>query len=123
MKYIDIDPVTREVNWDRYFEYLRSVEPLLPDGLKRYAMDWAHYSLESEETLHDAWLTSIDIGSKDRTLVLEFLGPRHDRRHLLQYVEVQKHILELHVEYQFGDRNVFVHEFRLEGSSLVHEIV
>jgi hypothetical protein len=125
MKYVDLDPVSGAVNWDRYFAYLRTAEAQFPVAVRSYAADWEHYSLDGNNSLHDAWLSGITFQNCQdrRDLILEFLGPRHDRRHVLRYEQVQAYVLDVHVEYRYGDRDVLAHEFRIENSCVTHEIL
>lgn len=108
--------------WDAYFEYLRSIRDRLPAALYSYAIDWEHYSLDGTNSLHDAWLTSVQVGFRKREVTLEFLGARHDRKQIFTYVDVERYAIDLDVSYKHGDRDVLVHEFTMEGESLVHEI-
>jgi len=79
MKYVEIDKHTGAVSWDRYFEYLRSVQQQFPVELYSYAIDWKHYALDSVSSLHDGWLTCVRFAYRERELSLELLGPYHDR--------------------------------------------
>jgi hypothetical protein len=123
MKYVHIDAQTGEVNWDDYFEYLRSVREQFPSDLYSYALSWEHYSLDGENSLHDAWLVGAQFGYKAQDVSLEFIGARHDRRLTFQYLAVESYVFDLSVEYRFGDRDVFAHEFRMDDELVTHEIV
>jgi hypothetical protein len=124
MKYVDIDPIAGSVTWDRYFEYLRQAERQFPEALHRYALDWDHYSLDGANSLHDAWLVGIQWSYRGlQQVTLEFLGARHDRRHVLRYDGVKFYSLDLTVEYQHGDRDVMAHEFRIEQGGITHEVL
>lgn len=90
MKYVNVDKLTGEITWDAYFEYLRSARGHFPAALYSYAIDWEHYSLDGKNSLHDAWLVSVQIGYRSREITLEFLGARQDRKHLFTYGEVLK---------------------------------
>src|SRR6218665_519647 len=47
--------------FDRYFEYLKSIEADMPDPLKKFAMDPGRYELNGPRTLHDAWLCALRV--------------------------------------------------------------
>jgi len=123
MRYVDIHRDTKAVTWDRYFEYLRNVESAFPLPLRTYAMNWSHYSLDGEDSLHDAWLSRIEFGSNERSLTLEFLGSKHDRKHVFCYTGVKQYIVDVNVEFSFGDRDVLAQEFRVEETFVTHEVV
>lgn len=123
MKYVQIDSVTGVLNWDKYFEHLLRIQHQLPAALYKYAANWDHYSLEGANSLHDAWLVSAQFSYKEQEVILEFLGARHDRRHVLHYVGVKSYVFDLDVEYRFGDRDILAHEFRLDDGLLTHEIL
>lgn len=123
MKYVEIDEGTGEVTWDAYFEYLRSIRGGFPVALYSYASDWGHYSLDGTNSLHDAWLVSVQIGFRNREITLEFVGPRHDRKHVFTYLGVERYRFDLNVTYKQGDRDVLAHEFTVDDRWIVHEIV
>ena len=87
-----------------------------------YATDWGHYSLDGVDSLHDAWLLSVQFSYQEQSLVIELLSPRHDRKHSLTYWNVECYAIDLDVKFRFGDRDVLVHEFRAEEGRVVHEI-
>jgi hypothetical protein len=123
MKFVHVDPNSREVTWDRYFEYLQEVSGKLPASLQNYASNWEHYSLDGANTLHDAWLIEVSLDYRQENLTLLFIGPKHDRRHQLNYLGVSSYHIDIRAEYRHGDRDVFVHEFRLEDDGQCsHEI-
>lgn len=123
MKYVKVDKLTGEVMWDPYFEYLRSMRDRFPAALYAYAIDWGHYSLDGTDSLHDAWLVSVQLGCRNREVTLEFLGARHDRKHHFTYADVDQYRMDLEVTYKRGDRDVLMHEFTMNEGRLVHEIV
>ena len=122
MKYVEVDKLTGEVTWDAYFEYLRSIRDRFPAALYSYAIDWEHYSLDGPNSLHDAWLVSVQIGYRNRGITLEFLGARQNRKHIFTYADVEQYRIDLEVTYKRGDRDVLAHEFTMEDGRLVHEI-
>ena len=123
MKYVEIDEHTGEYTWDAYFEYLRSIRGRLPEVLYSYASNWEHYSLDGTNSLHDAWLISVQIGFRNREVTLEFLGSRHDRKHVFSYLGVEEYRIDLNVTYKQGDRDALAHEFTVDDRWIVHEIV
>ena len=123
MKYVEINERTGEVTWDAYFDYLRSVRGRLPEAVYSYASEWAHYSLDGANSLHDAWLISVQIGFRNAELTLEFMGPRHDRKHVFTYLGVEQYKFDLNVTCKQGDRDVLAHEFTVDDRCIVHEIM
>jgi hypothetical protein len=123
MKYVEIDEVTGEVSWDRYFAYLESVKASFPSELHAYASAWEHYALDSKASLHDAWLTTARFAHRDHEVTLEFLGPWHDRTHVFRYRGVKSYAFDVSLRYGPDDPDVLAHEFRIEDGAIVHEIV
>lgn len=121
VKYVEIDADSGAISWDAYFEYLRSVREQFTSELYAYASDWGRYSLDGVDSLHDAWVTGIEFGSRENELTVTLLSARQDRRHLLRYVGVKAYDLELSVEFRAGDRDLLAHEFRIENGLVVHE--
>ncbi len=68
---------------DEYFAYLETKKDEIPKEIKEFILDRNRYRLDPEETLHDAWLTKLkfqlNIYRGDDKLLMEFLGPYHDR--------------------------------------------
>jgi hypothetical protein len=60
LKYIynDAQGVTR---FDKYFEYLQSIKTQLPLVLGNFALATNRYELNGNDTLHDAWLKSLNM--------------------------------------------------------------
>ena len=77
MRYVEIDADTGMVRWDAYFEYLKSVRTYFSPELYAYASNWEHYSLDSKDSLHDAWFLGIHFRYLKNELTLELLGPQH----------------------------------------------
>lgn len=50
--------------FDRYFEYLRSIDADMPDPMKRFALDPGRYELSGPRTLHDAWLRNLRVNKE-----------------------------------------------------------
>ena len=91
--------------------------------LYSYAIDWEHYSLGGKNSLHDAWLVSVQVGYSNREITLEFLGARQDRRHIFTYAGVEQYRINLEVTREGSDRDVLAHEFTMDDGRLVHESV
>lgn len=124
MRYVHIDPATGIVSWDRYFEYLREAKSKIPDALYGYVADWEHYSLNNPDSLHDAWLSSVQLAAEVAEVRLEFLGASRERRHAFRYAGVASYRFDLNVRYTYGDRDVLAHEFRFDEEGLItHEIL
>jgi hypothetical protein len=119
-------------HFDPYFAYLATIQARLTEHVYAFAGDWAHYALDSPQSLHDAWLEELVLteaapskSPQDRTiqLTLRLLGPMHDRVHVLQYYGVLGYRLEAGMT-AGGHGDVLVHEVRLnELGVLVHEIL
>ena len=77
---------------------------------------------DGRDSLHDAWLVGIHLSHRAKELVLEFLGSRHDRKLILRYSGLAAYRVDLDVTFRAGDRDVLVHEFRIEGALVCHEI-
>lgn len=127
MKYVEIDPVTGEVSWDRYFEYIGQSKEFFPPELFKYVASWENYSLDGSNTLHDAWLEDIAFGNTTGDLSigsikLKFLGPFHDRYHEFSYSGVRSFCIELQSSTESGYRDLIAHEFRIEEKLFVHEM-
>jgi hypothetical protein len=122
MRYVEIDASTGAVRWDAYFDYLKTVRAQFSPELYAYASDWKHYSLDSKDSLHDAWVLGINFPYRGKEVVLELLGPHRDRKHVLKYVGVSACVVNFDIEYRHGDRDVLAHEFRIEKDLVVHEI-
>jgi hypothetical protein len=124
MKYIDMDERRGEVSarFDRYFEYLRSVQHQFSSDLYAYASKLEHYSLDGKSSLHDSWLMTARFSYREKELTLEFLGAWHDRKLVLKYLGVKTYMFDLNVQFRNGDGDVLVHEFRIEDEFVTHEI-
>jgi hypothetical protein len=118
--------------FDPYFANLATVRERLPEHVYAFAADWAHYALDSPQSLHDAWLEELVLAEAaparrpdERTtkLTLRLLGPMHDRIQVLQYHGVRAYRLEAGMTAR-GHGDLLVHEVRLnELEVLVHEIL
>lgn len=130
MKYIYSDE--NGIHFDRYFEYLQSVEQNLSPHVFQFASNLDHYSLESHSSLHDAWLdyakvTENAFGDRMQNRAVEielrFLGPFHDKRIFLNYKEVISYELKAS-ELNGGHGDLWIHELRMtDDSNLIHELL
>jgi hypothetical protein len=134
MDYI-LDKDTGQINFDPYFEYLKSVKESLPPHVYAFASDSRHYDLQSHGSLHDAWLESFTIseisGGETRQMEARMclLGPFHDLKIHLHYIGVESYRLDAPArsgEARFthaGHGDLLTHEIRLgEDGLLVHEL-
>jgi hypothetical protein len=104
-----------------YFAYLDQIRDRLPVAVAEYATRVEHYTLDSHESLHDAWLEIVEVlepatGARleERTtdVAIRLLGGYHDRRHELIYHGVQSYKVTAPVTAR-GHGDLLVHEFRL----------
>jgi len=125
MKYIELNEQRGEVsvNFDRYFEYLKSARSQISAQLYDYASKLEHYSLDGNSSLHDAWLSAAQFAYREKELTLEFLGARHDRKLIFKYTGVKTYTIDLSVQFTHGDGDVLVQEFRVDDGFVTHEIV
>ncbi len=117
--------------FDKYFQYLKSIQGQLPENVFSFAANVEHYDLSSHSSLHDAWLENIDIreiGQGERheqrqtEIKLCLLGAFHDRHIYLTYKDVQKYCLSA-AGALTGHGDLLVHEVQLSDSgSLIHEL-
>jgi hypothetical protein len=124
MKYIQLtgQPTEVKASFDRYFAYLRSEQHRLSAELYDYASRWEHYSIDAKASLHDAWLVTARFAYRERELVLEFLGPWHDRKLTFKYEAIKSYSFDLNIQFVQGDGDVLAHEFRVDGDFITHEI-
>lgn len=148
MKHI-IDPTTDGIDFSRYLDYLDSIRSRLPAHIYSFAADSRHFDLQSEESLHDAWLEALTIketashetdAARRISIHLCLLGPFRDRRIHLHYSGVERYLLDtparpgvpryMHTahgdllthEVRIGDSGLLVHELAFErGSTLLIE--
>ena len=126
------------VQYDLYFEYLKSVEKHFPPHVYSFAADVKYYSLHDHGTLHDAWLDYLHIvepaeGERRELRKIEidtyFLGPFHDRRFFLSYTNVTSYSLNSPSDLaalptnQVGHGDLLIHELRIYSSgNIIHEM-
>lgn len=125
MKFVQIDEKTGVVSWDRYFEYLKGNKHAFPDPMYEYLSDWDHYSLDGEDSLHDAWIDSIRFlrsGPELNSIEVALLGARHDRIHHLLYRGIHKFDYSGFDSEEAGAHDLIVHEFVVDGLAYTHEM-
>ena len=124
---------SRGIDLDPYFAYLATVQGQLPAHVASFAGDPRHYSLSDHESLHDAWLESVEVreeSSGERaevrwtTITIRLLGPFHDCTHVLRYTGVRRYELAA-AGVRAGHGDVYTHEVRLaqDGISIEHELL
>jgi hypothetical protein len=83
MEYI-VNSATEGIDFATYSEYLLTIREELPEHIYEFALDFRHYDLNANASLHDAWLESLTVrelasGSRGEVRRLEvklcFLGP------------------------------------------------
>lgn len=128
MRHIVID-CAGILNMDRYFEYIESIRPLISNELYQFAIDVERYDLRSKKSLHDSWLEGIDLRlvTTDQKsygdAVLTLTGPYHDRRHILEYRQVQKLTFCDNILIDYKQKDLLTHEITLTEAGLSHELV
>ncbi|WP_125564801.1 hypothetical protein [Pseudoalteromonas rubra] len=124
-------------SFDDYLEYMRARKGKIPVHVYEFATDVNRHDFESPQSLHDSWVTSINIKehrNKERpfnpstTIEIELLGPMHDRNIVLKYEEIESYAFEgTKNPYNYADTyhgDIVCHEVRLtEGGYLLHEIL
>ena len=118
--------------WEPYRDYLAQIRDRLPPQVAAFATHITRYSLDSPESLHDAWLESLEIlepaeGKRHEQrairITVRLLGAFHDRIHELTYVAVRRYRIDAPAG-QRGHGDLIVHEVRIEEDDLiVHELL
>lgn len=120
----------------QYFDYLDLNREILPREVYEFASNREHYSLTSHRSLHDAWLEWLVVSesasgnrSEIRCVQIEcrFLSPYHNQYIELKYVGVCGYVLKaidpLLGNSAVGHGDLLMHEVRLEGGRVVHEML
>jgi hypothetical protein len=117
--------------FDKYFSYLQSIEGQLPPALAKFALDESRYELQSDETLHDAWLTKLSFEKKyfdhetsESVVTLELLHSSHESVCQLSYSDVVT--LEMSSGLESIDpypSDLLVHEFSLVSLGLFQHLI
>lgn len=136
MKYIYRDS-NGVVHFDQYFAYLEEISDRLPPRVRTIALDRRRYTLNDSETLHDAWLDSLqmheaaaaqDSNRRAVQVELRLLGPFHDRYFEFRYQDVSRYIHDELPEYRClpssnGHGDLLFHEFTLVAPAVLrHEL-
>lgn len=103
--------------FDRYFEYLRSIEADLPESMREFALDWGRYELNGANTLHDARLRMLHFDQfgvnqlLEKSIKLEFELSAGQQYLIMSYSGVTKITAQLNPD-QWPERPVdlLVHE-------------
>lgn len=127
------------IDYGHYLKYVASIRDQLPPHVYAFASNSNYFNLESNSSLHDAWLESVTVreassGEHNEIRQLEIhiclLGPFHDRRIHLRYTGVSQYSINAQARYEeqrykhtaHGD--LFTHEIRLgHNGLLVHELL
>ncbi|GAA0763856.1 hypothetical protein LRH25_32540 [Ideonella azotifigens] len=124
MNYIYKD-ASGAMRFDRYFEYLSKIKDQLGEHVFSFAADPGRYYLDTPGTLHDAWLSDLNIGSAllakplATNIEIKLLGAFHDREFLLQYQNVLK--FDINWVATVSPVDLLTHEFRCIDSVIEHE--
>ena len=129
-----------EQDWDfdKYFEYLKTVKHLIPAKAFEFAFNYEHYNLTSHSSLHDAWLEYLVVrepykGDRKQIRSIEietcYLGPFHDCRIYINYINVQSYSLQSPQEplnlpnIDIGHGDLLTHKMKfLENDISEHEL-
>lgn len=123
--------------WDltAYFDHLNANRDKMPVEALAFALDPRNYDLTSHQSLHDAWLEWFLVSepatgarSETRGIQIEcrFLGPYHDHYIELKYVDVREYKViasQPIANPLVGHGDLLMHEMRVEGSYVTHEMV
>ena len=138
MEYI-LNTETEEIDFGRYLAYVESVRGHFPAHVYAFASNPNHFSLDSPNSLHDAWLETLTVreaasGERKQFRQLEvqlcLLAPYHDRWIHLHYSGVAQYSLQTPAKYaepKYKDTahgDLLTHEVRLSHNGLLlHEIL
>jgi hypothetical protein len=116
---------------DDYFSYIESCDRMDPKT-KSFAIDRSRYDLSSPGSLHDAWLDRLFLveeasGNRHQVrplnVVVELLGPYHDRRFRLTYSGVKQYVMQCD-KLSNGHGDLLMHEFTMDDHGLTtHEMI
>jgi hypothetical protein len=125
-------------SWVRYRKYLLSIQHELPQEVFEFAAAKWHYDPTDHRSLHDSWVETMVLrevapedGSRARTIELraELLGPFHDGKTTLTYVDVVRYEIMLPNSGSslpapgHGHGDWLIDEVRLSGDGRVlHEV-
>lgn len=124
-----------EIEFDAYFEYIRSLRGTLSASAFAFASNFNHYRMDSRVSLHDAWVQSLHVSEvahgerrqiRKLAIELNLLGPYHNSVLRLTYSDVRGYAANVRAEdagsVAHGD--IAMHELTvdLETQVLSHEI-
>lgn len=123
-------------SFDDYKKYMQKNKEKFPKHIYEFALDENRHTLDSPNSLHDSWMTSITIKeNRDRaypfepqpTIEIKLLGQRRDRDIILSYWGIERYSIEgLKNPYNWGDTfqgDISCHEVKLsEQDLIIHEI-
>lgn len=116
-----------------YFKYIETIKQKISQSVYSFAKDSKNYDLDSQQSLHDAWLNFIKIyelssgkrsENRKTEIVIELLGSYHDILISLTYSDVKTINMSSHKELSHGWGDLLVHEFRLDKDDIhiIHEL-
>ncbi|NHZ79045.1 hypothetical protein F2P44_07115 [Massilia sp. CCM 8695] len=117
--------------FDRYFAYLGTIQQDMPPALASFSMDPDRYALNSDVTLHDSWLESLNVEKEyvgteqgPSTVKLKLLHSSHESVINLVYTDVLGMNSSLQPsQWPLQPADLLVHEFcMLEAGIFRHFI-
>jgi hypothetical protein len=125
-----------EIEFDAYFEYIRSLRTTMSANAYAFASNFDHYRMDSRVSLHDAWVQSLHVSEvasgerrQIRRLAIELclLGAYHDNVLRLWYSDVVSYTADVRAEAagSIAHGDVAMHELSAgqAGTVLSHEIL
>lgn len=115
------------VKYDKYFSYLSEIESNLPPRIKNFFCNQDRYSLNSDLTLHDAWVSSVNVSNQytDNSLnsdvKLNLLLYQHNKRLEIIYGGVSNFVYDNQPAFWI-DKSVDLlhHELNVLEESFIH---
>jgi hypothetical protein len=124
-----------EIEFDAYFEYIRSLRMSMSVSAFAFASNFDHYRMDSRVSLHDAWVQSLHVlevavGDRRQTrklaIELHLLGPYHNSVLRLSYSEVRSYAADVRAEDvgSIAHGDISMHELTVDPETKVlsHEI-
>lgn len=123
------------VVFDRYFEYIESIRDRLSVAAYQFASNYEHYDMQSNKSLHDAWIRSINIAEwpsgargeeRELGIHVSLLGPRHDCILDLRYQRVAGYTMSVTCKNvgSTAHGDLLMHEIGVTDDGLVtHELL
>lgn len=132
LKYL-VENSDGNLDYISYFNYLKDIKDKLPSNLYLYASDEKNYDLSSKTSLHDSWLEAFNVNEvgagkrnelREIDINIKLLNAFHDRLIELKYGQVSNcNISDVNNDLGKGFGDIIAHEFSLNRSTCVHEIV